>query len=138
MKINCRKINLVFIAALSVALSSCHDHRLENKTFDISRGWYLAKYELNNGDSTLYYGTIISGYNITFTEAGTYSESYLYFGVPVASNGFYYFQDNLAQLVISDEDTTRVYDIIELSPQHLTIELVNTPDDKDVFFLEPL
>lgn len=128
---------LVLFAAITFALTSCHDNRLENYTNDISRDWQLVKYVLNNGDSTYYYTSFVAGYTITFTAEGFYTESYTYFGTPVTISGAYNFQDNFNQLVLSDEDSTRVYDIIELSQQKLTIELINTPDDEDIFYLEP-
>ncbi len=117
-------------------LSACHDYRLENATSDISRNWLLIKYELNNGDSTYWYGTMVTNRTLSFTAEGTYTESYNYFGIPVSTAGFYNFQDNVNQLVLSDEDTTMVYNIIELTSHKLTIELINSDDD-DVFFYEP-
>jgi len=138
MKGFCKRKYLILIVSISLALGSCHDYRLENATSDISRSWYLVKYELNNGDSTFYFTSMITNYTITFTTEGAYTESFEYYGTPVTINGYYVFQDNISELVLSDEDTTRVFDVVNLTTNHLTIELMNTPDDDDIYFLEPL
>lgn len=131
-----KKKYLLLFASISILFMSCHDYRLENATTDLCRNWLLVKYELNNGDSTYYYGTMITNHTLSFTPEGTFTESFNYFGTPVSMSGFYNFQDNVTQLVLSDEDTTFVYNIIDLTSHKLTIELINSYDD-DVFYYEP-
>ena len=136
MKLIRKKNYLILIASISILFISCQDYRIENATSDISRNWLLIKYELNNGDSTIWYSTMITNHTLSFTAEGTYTESYNYFGTPVSAGGFYNFQDNATQLVLSDEDTTFVFKIVDLTPHKLTIELINSYDD-DVFYYEP-
>jgi hypothetical protein len=119
-----------------ITFASCHQYRLDNAMTDIVRDWQLVKYELNDGDSTSYFTSFVSGYTITFTADGFYTESFTYFGTPVSVGGAFNFQNNLNELVLSDADTTRVFEVIELVPQRLTIELINTPDDEDIYYLE--
>jgi hypothetical protein len=132
-----KKIKNILLIGIAILFNSCSkEKREEQMTTDLSREWKVVKYELNGFDETSTFDALYPNYWIDFRSEGTYTEYYLVFGITVPVNGNWEFQNDLEDAQLTDPDRTRLYHIIELSDDKLTVEDTYTAED-DVFYLEP-
>lgn len=128
--------NILLIGIIILFTSCSQDKKEEQMTTDLSREWKVVKYELNGFDETSTFDALYPNYWIDFRAEGTYTEYYMIYGITVPINGNWEFQNDLEDAQLVDPDRTRLYHIIELSSDKLTVEDTYTADD-DVFYLEP-
>lgn len=128
--------NIILIGIVILFNSCSQDKKEEQMTTDLSREWKVVKYELNGFDETSTFDALYPNYWIDFRAEGTYTEYYMIYGITVPINGNWEFQNDLEDAQLVDPNRTRLYHIIELSDDKLTVEDTYTADD-DVFYLEP-
>lgn len=128
--------NIILIGIVILFNSCSQDKKEEQMTTDLSREWKVVKYELNGFDETSTFDALYPNYWIDFRAEGTYTEYYMIYGITVPVDGNWEFQNDLEDAQLVDPNRTRLYHIIELSDDKLTVEDTYTADD-DVFYLEP-
>lgn len=128
--------NILLIGVVILFNSCSKEKREEQMTTDLSREWKVVKYELNGFDETSTFDALYPNYWIDFRAEGTYTEYYMVYGITIPVDGSWEFQNDLEDAQLVDPNRTRLYHIIELSSDKLTVEDTYTADD-DVFYLEP-
>ncbi len=132
-----KKMKNILLTGIVFLFNACsQDKKEEQMTSDLSREWKVVKYELNGFDETATFDALYPNYWIDFRAEGTYTEYYLVYGITVPVNGNWEFQNDLEDAQLVDPNRTRLYHIVELSENKLTVEDTYTADD-DVFYLEP-
>lgn len=131
------KILFTLSAGMILFFASCSKDKKEDQlTADLSRDWEVVKYEVNGFDETSTFDALYPNYRIDFSSDGTYTEYYLVYGITVPVDGNWEFQNDLADIQLVDPNRTRLYHIVELKSDELTVEDSYTAED-DVFYLEP-
>lgn len=134
---NVKEMKNILLIGIIILFNSCSkEKREEQMTADLSREWKVVKYELNGFDETSTFDALYPNYWIDFRAEGTYTEYYMIYGITVPVDGNWEFQNDLEDAQLVDPNRTRLYHIIELSSDKLTVEDTYTADD-DVFYLEP-
>ena len=134
---NVKEMKNILLIGIVILFNSCSkEKREEQMTADLSREWKVVKYELNGFDETSTFDALYPNYWIDFRAEGTYTEYYMIYGITVPVDGTWEFQNDLEDAQLVDPNRTRLYHIIELSSDKLTVEDTYTADD-DVFYLEP-
>lgn len=127
-----RKILLIlFIIGLS---TSCENIRVDQAIEHISRTWSVYKYEIDGYDQTPLFTSAYSNYNIVFTDTSDYTESYIFLGTPVTITGIYIFSDKANILTLSDEFQSRVYNVLTLTNNEMTLEDRNAENNQVYYF----
>jgi WD40 repeat protein len=125
----------VIIICLIAFSTSCEDIRVDQGIDHISRKWSVYKFEIDGYDQTPLYTSTYVDYNITFTDTLTYTENYTYLGTPLSIDGIYIFSDKASILTLSDEFQSRVYNILTLTNNEMTLEDRNS-DVNQVYYFE--
>lgn len=132
MGINMRKIfMIVFLVGLA---SSCEDIRVDQATEHISRAWSVYKFEIDGYDQTPLFTSTYLNYNITFTDTSDYTETYNLGATPVSITGIYIFSDKASILTLSDEFQSRVFNILTLTNNEMTLEDRNAETNQVYYF----
>ena len=126
---------LLFICILGYT-ASC-DTVNEHEAIDhISRTWTVYKYEINGYDQTPLFTAKFGSYGLICERDQDYTESYLLFGtLPVTITGIYIFSDGENILTLSDEFQSRVYNVLTLTNNEMTLEDRNS-DTNYVYYFE--
>lgn len=128
-----RKLLLV-ICVLCYA-TSC-DRFNENQGIEkISRVWTVYKFEIDGYDQTPLFTAMYGTYTLTCEKSQDYTETYTLFGSPTTITGLYIFSDGDDILTLSDEFQSRVYNVLTLTNNEMTLEDRNS-DTNNVYYLE--
>jgi len=114
--------------------TSCGDVRIDQAIDHISRTWSVYKYEIDGYDQTPLFTAAYSAYNITFTDTSDYTENYTFLGTPLSITGIYIFSDKGNILTLSDEFQSRVYNVLTLSNNEMTLEDRNAENNQVYYF----
>jgi hypothetical protein len=114
--------------------TSCGNIRVDNSIAYISRTWSVYKYEIDGYDQTPLFTAAYSFYNITFTDTSDYTENYTFLGTPVTITGIYIFSDKGNILTLSDEFQSRVYNVLTLTNNEMTLEDRNAENNQVYYF----
>ncbi len=127
---------LLMCIVILLTVNSC-DRVNENAAIDhISRTWTVYKFEIDGYDQTPLFTSQFATYSLFCERSQDYTESYVEFGVtPVTINGIYIFSDGDDILTLSDEFQSRVYNVLTLTNNEMTLEDRNA-DNNEVYFLE--
>lgn len=122
---------LLPLLVIALALVACNKEATYKKALDGT--WEAYKYVFRNADRTTQFKSDYPGYSITFTEAGTFSESYVSGPDSVRADGTYAFSGNTTKITLTSTgyklvDTTlvpydvkRVYSIFNLTASHVQL-----------------
>jgi len=133
MKKNMRKILTIVILLLYV--TACNNFN-ENAAVDhISRTWTVYKFEVNGYDQTPLFTATYGSYQLICERDRDYTESYVFLGDPKSITGIYIFSDGDDILTLSDEFQSRVYNVLTLTNNEMTLEDRNS-DSNNVYYLE--
>lgn len=125
-----------FIIAVCIFLQSCEKEKIETHTRYLSGEWKLTKKEINGVNSTDDFNTYFQNYSITFFEQGNFNETYNFLGAALTTiEGTWLFQNHVNELKLADVSQTRLYNIIKLTADDLTIQLLSGVD-KEVYYLD--
>lgn len=116
--------------------ASC-DKINENEAIEhISRSWTVYKYEIDGYDQTPLFTAEFVTYSLICERDQDYTESYLLFGTtPVTITGLYIFSDGDDILTLSDEFQSRVFNVLTLTNNEMTLEDRNS-DTNQVYYFE--
>ncbi len=126
---------LVLIFCLIAFSTSCEDLRIDQAVEHISRTWSVYKFEIDGYDQTPLFTSTYLSYNITFTDTLDYTENYTFLGSPVSITGIYIFSDKAGILTLSDEFQSRVFNVLTLTNNEMTLEDRNS-DTNQVYYFE--
>lgn len=126
---------LISICILCYA-TSC-DNVNENAAIDhISRTWTVYKFEIDGYDQTPLFTSEFGSYSLFCERNQDYTESYILFGVTsVTITGLYIFSDGDDILTLSDEFESRVFNVLTLTNNEMTLEDRNA-DNNQVYYFE--
>ena len=126
---------LVLIFCLIAFSTSCEDIRIDKAVEHISRTWSVYKFEIDGYDQTPLFTSTYVSYNITFTDTSDYTENYTFLGSPLSITGIYIFSDKAGILTLSDEFQSRVFNVLTLTNNEMTLEDRNS-DTNQVYYFE--
>lgn len=127
--------SIIFIL-LILSATACEDHRINLAKEELEGTWTVYKYEVDAIDVTPTFTSIYSAYNISFDKVKNYTESYNYLGVtPVLVTGSYYFSESGKILTWSDENGSRVYNVLTLNDTAMTLDDYDA-DPSEVYYFE--
>ncbi len=116
----------VLFILLLIAASSCEDHLISLAKEEIEGTWTVYKYEVDTIDVTpVFTGTYLD-YSIEFDRVKNYTENYTLGVTPVTVTGIYLFSDNAKIMTLSDENGSRVFDVVTLNDTALTLQYMDS------------
>lgn len=127
---------LFICMGILLSVNSC-DRINENAAIDhISRTWTVYKFEIDGYDQTPLFTSEYTSYSLFCERSQDYTESYVLFGgTPVTITGIYIFSDGDNILTLSDEFQSRVFNVLTLTNNEMTLEDRNA-ESNEVYYLE--
>lgn len=129
-----QKLSVVFLIGALVLVVSC----VSLYTMLLQGAWEVDEYYKNGEDTTQEFYFTFADYVITFHPDGYFTETYKGFNViPITNSGTWSFINNVQQLSLVDEGSTRIYDVKSLTKQEMRLYRALDEGEYEELVLEP-
>jgi len=115
--------------------TSCEKFNENQGIEKISRVWTVYKFEIDGYDQTPLFTSTYGTLTLTCEKDQDYTESYTFLGTPTTITGIYIFSDGDDILTLSDEFQSRVFNVLTLTNNEMTLEDRNS-DTNNVYYFE--
>lgn len=130
----CKKISLMFLIGAITLVAAC----VPLYMMLIQGKWEVDEYYKNGADETQTFYFLFADYVINFHPDGYFTETYkLSQIVPITNSGTWSFINNLQQLRLVDDASTRIYDIKRLSQEEMRLYRELDEGEYEELVLEP-
>ncbi len=128
--------NLIGILLVVMVSAGCATKEEKART-NITRAWRISKVFLNGNDVTSTYLESKVEYSLTFSNSGSFAESYRPFsGTDVLNvSGIWAFSDGINKVTLTSSSQTRLYQIDELSQSNLNITDLDLSNNHEIQFV---
>ncbi|HMU68770.1 MAG TPA: hypothetical protein PK511_08840 [Chitinophagales bacterium] len=126
---------LILIIAVIISFTSCDNFKESEAIEHITRTWTVYKYEVDGYDQTPLFVATYGTYTLVCEKDQDYTETYTVGATPVTITGIYIFSDGDNILTLSDEFQSRVFNVLTLTNNEMTLEDRNA-DTNQVYYLE--
>lgn len=111
--------------------------KAEKARTNIAQTWKISKVFQNGIDVTTTYMETRENYRISFTNGGTFQESYLLSvgGNPVNVSGSWVFSDGIRKVTLTDGNQTRVYEVDLLDENNFNITDLGSTNNREIQFI---
>lgn len=132
-----KKLLPAFFAVAMLAWPACRNEETTLRDA-IERTWQMDRVFSNGQDVTQTHNAAFSGYRISFTRTGGFTEQYNAFGsIPNTRTGTWEFFNDFNNIKLIETSITRIYDIEKLEDaSFILIEQVNSTQNR--YELKPL
>jgi hypothetical protein len=129
------KRTTVFLLALIMAVGCATKD--EKARTNIAQTWKISKVFQNGSDVTTTYTETRQNYRISFTNGGTFQESYLVStgGSEVNVSGSWVFSDGINKVTLTDGTQTRVYQVDLLDEDNFNITDLGSSNNREIQFV---
>jgi hypothetical protein len=109
----------------------------EKARTNIAKTWKISKVFQNGTDVTTTYTDTRENYRLSFTNGGTFQESYLVSsgGGQVNVSGSWVFSDGISKVTLTDGTQTRVYQVDLLDEDNFNITDLGSTNDREILFV---
>lgn len=109
----------------------------EKARTNIARTWRITKVFQNGSDVTTTYLDTRQEYRLTFSNSGSFTESYRPFsgGNQINVSGTWVFSDGINKVTLTDANQTRVYQVDELSEDNFNITDLGSSSEREIQFV---
>jgi len=128
--------NLIAVLLVVMVSVGCATKDEKART-NISQTWIISKVFQNGNDVTSTYLDTRQEYRITFSNNGTFAESYRQFsgGAPINIPGTWVFSDGVNKVTLTDNNQTRVYQVDELEEDNFNITDLGSTNNREIQFV---
>jgi hypothetical protein len=111
--------------------------KAEKARTNIAQTWKISKVFQNGADVTTTYTETRENYRISFTNGGTFQESYLVStgGNQVNISGSWVFSDGIRKVTLTDGNQTRVYEVDLLDENNFNITDLGSTNNREIQFI---
>jgi hypothetical protein len=126
-------IAVLLVVMVSVGCATKDEQARKN----IAQTWRVSKVFQDGNDITTTYLDTRQEYRLTFSNNGTFAESYRPFSgsAPVNIPGTWVFSDGIKKVTLTDDNQTRLYQVDELSEDNLNITDLGSFNEREIQFV---